>query len=1190
MYIFTYKFDAIQFNPMRKVCLIILLFILSSPGFAQRITVAYGGGGSANPDSCLALNANVNAPYLITEDRAGNVFYYDRTDYCVYKIDVFGIVRKVGGGGALTADSVLATNSNLYGLTSICANSAGDVYVANVNSIRRIDAATGLIFTIAGSIFSSGFSGDGGPATAARFNSISKICTDLNDNIYVCDKNNHRIRYINGWSTIVLTFAGNGGTTFSVSSLGGASTSTSIGTPTLVAVNMRGDVYIYTSSYILKVDRSTGYITSHIGGGSSYVSCTASQDSLGSLTDLCVHDSDDVCFTGANACRWLDPVTDSVFYYSGSAAYGYIDDTNSLRASMANCLGVASASKKHSYLIDYVNKRIRKVVHASSSPVFAFGNHRAIAVCHYERYGLFYDLEVADVDSGQTETWTIIGTPRHGTTSGFPATARSVGRNKTTKPLNVYYRSDSAYYGLDTFYVRVSDSVTADTMMVVANTNYYFAIPRIVGPDSFCVNSRSTISYSISSGDIGTWRATSGRISLAVGSGSRSSSYVYPVSSGIDTIVVNAGASCPFQIRKVVTVVDPPIVGPVIGPDTLCPGSISIYTDTSIGGTWSESSRLLGVYGTIGATTGSYRAPRGAGGYDSIIYSYTSRFGCTSYTGKRVFVNSAVHPITFPSMCIGTTDSVTTAISSSSRLVFSRALASIVTSTSTGFRLQADSAGIGWLYYIDSNSCGVDTARCNILVDTPRAIGAITGPPEICVYGYGTFSISSSLSTGTWQLTNSNARIVAGPTVLGYSAGSDSIIYTYRSGACTSSVGLAFSVIRDLPTVTRIIGPSTLCRGATTAYFDSTSGGVWSMGSSIGSITGAGIFTASRYGTANIIYGVTNACGTTNVSASVLIDTLPLPGTIRGARSNCPGTPTSYSIILPNGHWSMANAHAHIDSFGNVTGVTMGWDSVLYTITNVCGTSVSVLPLHIDSIPVAGPIIGGDSICMGTFSHYHGTDSGGYWHTFVGNAGFDSLGTLNGLRSGFDTIIYTITNACGTDTAYKNIYVNEPPYAGIVIGPEIVCTDSSITLTNTVPGGVWSAANGNATVSATGIVTGVNVGTDTIYCSLSNTCGTNSSVQHIYIINCFPAGVENLTASDFELFPNPAYSTLNIKVPNDGDVEIVLNDVAGREIEVPTTKVANRQYQLDLARLTAGVYVVKVKSGGEIFTSKLVLE
>src|ERR1017187_8699646 len=122
--------------------------------------------------------------------------------------------------------------------------------------------SAGVISTIAGAA-APGFSGDGGPATAARLNSPSAIAIDAAGNIYIADTRNHRIRKINT-SGIISTFAGNG--TPGYAGDGGSATSAELNAPQGVAVDSANNVYISdTGNNVVRVVNSNGTIRTIAG-------------------------------------------------------------------------------------------------------------------------------------------------------------------------------------------------------------------------------------------------------------------------------------------------------------------------------------------------------------------------------------------------------------------------------------------------------------------------------------------------------------------------------------------------------------------------------------------------------------------------------------------------------------------------------------------------------------------------------------------------------------------------------------------------------------------------------------------------------------------------------------------------------------------------------------------------------------
>ena len=101
--------------------------------------------------------------------------------------------------------AVLATAAKLQQPTAVATDSHGSVYVASINRVRKITPA-GIISTIAGTGV-EGFSGDGGPATAARLNVPEALAVDAAGNVYIADTDNNRVRVIDR-AGVISTVAG----------------------------------------------------------------------------------------------------------------------------------------------------------------------------------------------------------------------------------------------------------------------------------------------------------------------------------------------------------------------------------------------------------------------------------------------------------------------------------------------------------------------------------------------------------------------------------------------------------------------------------------------------------------------------------------------------------------------------------------------------------------------------------------------------------------------------------------------------------------------------------------------------------------------------------------------------------------------------------------------------------------------
>ena len=170
-------------------------------------SIAGNGTAGFSGDSGPATLAQLSAPASIATDAADALYIADYQNKRVRKVNASGIISTIAGNGVLgyTGDGGPATAAEID-LISVAVDAAGNVYFGSSYSVRKV-STSGIITTVAGGTPGSG--GDGGPATAAGLSGISDVCFDAIGNLYIADHANFRIRKVNT-AGIISTVAGNG--------------------------------------------------------------------------------------------------------------------------------------------------------------------------------------------------------------------------------------------------------------------------------------------------------------------------------------------------------------------------------------------------------------------------------------------------------------------------------------------------------------------------------------------------------------------------------------------------------------------------------------------------------------------------------------------------------------------------------------------------------------------------------------------------------------------------------------------------------------------------------------------------------------------------------------------------------------------------------------------------------------------
>ena len=533
-----------------------LIFIgLSIPAAAQNINTVAGNGSAAfGGDAGPATAAQLNTPYAVATDAHGNVYIADQSNNRIRKIDVAtGVISTIAGTGVgdWAGDGGLATAAHIQSPRAIVVDDTGAIVFTDYgnNCIRIIDTF-GYIHPFIGMHGAPGFSGDGGPATAAVLSFAWGIARDHSNNYYVADQNNNRIRKVNAGG-IISTIAGTGIAFYGGD--GGPATAAKVQGPTGVAADQAGNIYIADNgnNRIRKIT-SAGVIST-IAGSATYG------------------------FTGDGG-----PSTAARLYYPRAVFVDisgniYISDLNNYRVRRINSLGVISTVVGNGtagfagdggpataaeidqssgvcvdfsgnlYVCDNANNRIRKISANIHAPVFVGGHMQYVTACEgVELINLDSLLAASDIDTGQSETWSLISGPSHGTVAAAYSTLSTGG---TMLPASLGYVPATSYSGLDSFKVRITDGTASDTTTIFVNLLPPPSAGVITGIDSVCPGDTVRVADTTTGG---VWGMSNTHATISA------TGLVTGVSAGMDTVIYTWTGQCgtatttfPMLIRSV---------------------------------------------------------------------------------------------------------------------------------------------------------------------------------------------------------------------------------------------------------------------------------------------------------------------------------------------------------------------------------------------------------------------------------------------------------------------------------------------------------------------------------------------------------------------------------------------------------------------------------------------------------------
>ncbi|MCC6590418.1 MAG: hypothetical protein IT168_27245 [Bryobacterales bacterium] len=341
-------------------CRRITVGILTFAAALSAATVEHFAGGGTAEAGASAKEIRFIEPFGIAFDQARNAYVIEFMGNRLVKIDPAGKTSLFAGNGksGFAGDGANASGAQFFEPHGVVINHEEQIFIADThnNRVRRIDLKSGIISTVAGNGQKS-YSGDNGPATQAAFNGIFAIdLSPKGDRLYIADLTNRRVRLVNLKSGVVTTVAGNGEK--GVPTDGAMAAQSPLVDPRAVTADSKGNVYVLErGGNALRVVDAKGRIRTLIKPGDI-------QPDMKGPKHLSMDRNGDVIIADAenHLVRRYSVKTRKTTTIAGTGKPGnHIDPTDPLKTELNRPHGVFVHPDGTLYITDSYNHRILKV-------------------------------------------------------------------------------------------------------------------------------------------------------------------------------------------------------------------------------------------------------------------------------------------------------------------------------------------------------------------------------------------------------------------------------------------------------------------------------------------------------------------------------------------------------------------------------------------------------------------------------------------------------------------------------------------------------------------------------------------------------------------------------------------------------------------------------------------------------------
>jgi uncharacterized protein YjdB len=526
----------------------------------------------------------------------------------------------------------------------------------------------------------------------------------------------------------------------------------------------------------------------------------------------------------------------------------------------------------------------------------------------------------------------------------------------------------------------------------------------------------------------------------------------------------------------------------------VCAGGSITLSDATTGGTWSSEGTYVATVSATGVVTGLHSG--------IVNINYTTAGGCSASIGITIGTPGGGSIDPHDSICLGSsiafvdpTGETGGTWSSSNTVVASVSSTGVVTGIADGMSI---------ISYTVTDLCGTSSAISVAAVISSSSAGTIYGVASVSAGSTASY-YDYATGVGTWSVSNTSVATIDASTgiLTALSAGTDIVSYVV-TGCSGSATAVKTVTVTPSSSAPAISGPASGCPGGTYYFSDSTGfTGIWSVSdASVAYIDAStGRVVPLTAGSVTITYTYGSSYATTPFTI------YPLPSPISEASGSfCSGTTEICTDATPGGTWSTSDYFiASVDGSGVVTGVSGGIADISYTSAEGCSVSRmdTILSTTITSLS------GATTICVGSSTTL--SDSGSYTGTWSSSnpavATISSTGVVTGLAAGNTTVTFSVsTGICGAGFATLPVTVSTTTDSGTIYSSGTVYVGGVTTLTDysytgyVITGGTWATSDPSiATISASGVVTGISTGTANISYTVMGCGGSATTTTSIFV-------------------------------------------------------------------------------------------